>query len=1188
MSVWINILAFTHKSTSAKIDLSFFFLAFLTLILALDQNTFAERLEAETTDCYFNQTGNAAPSPLQKTQTLHRQINGGDTQFFAFDLPAGQSAELTFQWEGMDLDVRVITPNRSNLFPSSIPVRGFGPIPILVLAEESGTFQVEVRTVEQIKIAGSFSVTLKDFRHPNSTDSSRFAALLLMAEGQSQRSRPQAIEKYQKALELWRAANDNLGECYALQRLGNAFISSKDTNNADKHFNSLIKLRESLNDPRSLIYTLREIGQDYRAFASPTKAIELYQTALQLARQIKDRRAEAAVLYSLGIAYQNMGHPAEALKFYEPARVIQHEDNDRLSETRTMNAMGGAYNGLGDQTTSLKFFEQVLAFYDELKDTYRTAITKNNIGLAYDDLGNFQKAKDNYLDAIAKYRSLLNNDAAACKQGASTQSLTYCNSLATTTDNIGELYNTLGDPQMAIETFQQSLAIRRIQERPREVGLTLSRLGYSHAMQGLPEKAIEFCDEALKFNRVAEDARGTASTLTILGMAHAALNRNVKALEYYEEALKLQRDSREKRGEGISLNKIGALYLSEGNHKGALDSYNKALQLWREVKDEDGEAITLYQIASLHRDRGNLSEASLQAQAALTIVESRRATIHSKRLLDSYFAGKQDYYELLIDVEMGLAKSDQTGASVGRALEASERARSRRLLDALVESGFVKSTDNTSLASTSQLKELSQRQRVLATNLSAKGNARTLLLSGKHTKEQELAFDKEIERISAEFDEIESRIRLLDPAYAALARPQPLTVQQIQAELDPDTVFLEYSLGEKRSYLWAVTRDSVSGFELAGRKEIEQLASTLINSITSFGPIGTETSLQRRTRRERVELEHIKTSAALSDRLLKPVARLLGTKRIAIVADGALQLVPFGALPSPNISSSSTKSLLVETNELISLPSASVLAVQRKRLEHRKSASQMVAVFADPVFDSFDNRVRQARRASPQQNKNSSPLAVDNSADSESLTRALGESGRDNLMPLFFSRLEAQSIINVVPKGQARAVLGFDANRSNVMSPELSKYRVIHFATHGILNLDHPELSGLVLSMVDKKGDSQNGFLQMHEIYRLKLPADLVVLSGCETGIGKQVKGEGLIALTRGFMYAGAARVVASLWRVDDAATAELMGQFYREMYINKKNPAEALRAAQIYMSVRKPWTSPYYWAGFVLYGEWR
>jgi CHAT domain-containing protein len=156
------------------------------------------------------------------------------------------------------------------------------------------------------------------------------------------------------------------------------------------------------------------------------------------------------------------------------------------------------------------------------------------------------------------------------------------------------------------------------------------------------------------------------------------------------------------------------------------------------------------------------------------------------------------------------------------------------------------------------------------------------------------------------------------------------------------------------------------------------------------------------------------------------------------------------------------------------------------------------------------------------------------------------------------------------------------------MDPKLSRYRIVHLATHGVMDLQHPELSGVLLSMVDKNGKEKNGYLGLNEIYNLNWPAELVVLSACETGIGKEIKGEGLITLTRGFMYAGAARVVASLWKVNDRATAELMAEFYHQMIVNRTTPAAALRTAQLKLSRQQRWQNPHFWAGFVLQGEWR
>jgi CHAT domain-containing protein len=339
----------------------------------------------------------------------------------------------------------------------------------------------------------------------------------------------------------------------------------------------------------------------------------------------------------------------------------------------------------------------------------------------------------------------------------------------------------------------------------------------------------------------------------------------------------------------------------------------------------------------------------------------------------------------------------------------------------------------------------------------------------------------------------------------------------------------------------------------------------------------------------------------LSQMLLSPVAAQLGEKRLLIVADGALQYVPFAALPEPASTSpanntgskSVTSQPLVVKHEIVSLPSASTLAVLRREVKGRAPAPNMVAVLADPVFSKDEAHFDEAigLRKSKDAGK-SSKIASAAPSISASVVRALQETGiaRGGLsIPrLGATRREADSILDLVPKGAGVKRLDFEASRATVESGELARYRIVHFATHGFLNGEHPELSGIVLSLVDERGEPQDGFIRLHEIYNLKLPAELIVLSACQTALGKEIKGEGLVGLTRGFMYAGAPRVVASLWKVDDAATKELMERFYRAMLTDKLRPAAALRRAQIGMAKQITMGKPYNWAAFVLQGEWR
>jgi CHAT domain-containing protein len=210
-------------------------------------------------------------------------------------------------------------------------------------------------------------------------------------------------------------------------------------------------------------------------------------------------------------------------------------------------------------------------------------------------------------------------------------------------------------------------------------------------------------------------------------------------------------------------------------------------------------------------------------------------------------------------------------------------------------------------------------------------------------------------------------------------------------------------------------------------------------------------------------------------------------------------------------------------------------------------------------------------------------------ARDSSLARAAGTVGLVGPPPrLPFTRREAKAILQHVPAQAAFTAFDFDASVATATDPRLAEYRFVHFATHGFLNAEHPELSGLVLSLVDRGGAPQPGFLTAADVFNLELSADLVVLSGCRTALGKDVRGEGLVGLNRGFMYAGARRVLASLWPVDDAVTATLMDRFYANMLgAPHQRPAAALRAAQLALMKEPRSQHPYFWAAFQLQGEW-
>jgi CHAT domain-containing protein len=245
-------------------------------------------------------------------------------------------------------------------------------------------------------------------------------------------------------------------------------------------------------------------------------------------------------------------------------------------------------------------------------------------------------------------------------------------------------------------------------------------------------------------------------------------------------------------------------------------------------------------------------------------------------------------------------------------------------------------------------------------------------------------------------------------------------------------------------------------------------------------------------------------------------------------------------------------------------------------------------IVADPVFDSRDDRVHGSLKTVTKAAVSADPSEITDQSSLDRSAREVGAAPNGIFPRLPFSRHEAEAIYATAAPGDATKALDFDASKATAMSHELSDYKIVHLATHGLVNSEHPALSGLVFSLIDREGQNEDGFLRLSDIYNLELNAGLVVLSACQTALGKQINGEGLIGITRGFMYAGSPRVMASLWKVDDEATAELMKKFYEGILKNGQRPPEALRAAQMWMLKQPRWKAPYYWAGFILQGEWK
>lgn len=663
---------------------------------------------------------------------------------------------------------------------------------------------------------------------------------------------------------------------------------------------------------------------------------------------------------------------------------------------------------------------------------------------------------------------------------------------------------------------------------------------------------------------------------------------------------------------------LGDIALKQNRLKDAVKFYGDAVKGARDDKRLDlmwpaqrglGRArlMTAMQDKDPKKSLKGREEAVASYREALGTIETIRAgSLRADESRTTFLATTKDVYDETSSAlaEMALLASATPGAPLeGQALtyaaeafKVAEQGRARSLLDMLGESG----SDITAGVPPELLKRKQDnldRQQELAQELTGVSAAE----GEDKDKPSTEKLDAELETLAVEYDNIENQIRAASPKYASLTAPQPLTLAEVQQKvLDDKTALLEYSLGTDASYLWAVTPSSVSLFKLPPRTAIEQQAQAFRAQLIppQYQRRIAGIDVAEATRGLTLSVDPTKAGPAaafatasndLYKSAVEPAAKIVGDKRILVVADGALNYIPFQALvTATGPTDYPSLAYLIKTNEIVYAPSASVVGVIRQQLS--KPTGKNVLIVADPVFSATDPRAKGAAAGSAQAAADTRGLSLSSAvADVAAPAGQAPPPGGLQLFRLNGTRTEAQQISGLVKTsgGVADVWLDLEANEAKVAAADLKKYRAIHVATHGLLNAERPQFTGVVLSLVgNKTGD---GFVRTDEIFNLNLGSPLVMLSACETGLGKEKRGEGVIGLTRAFMYAGAPTVGVSLWSVADKPTADLMTDFYKRLLATPDaSPSASMRAAQIAMIDGKKYALPYLWSPFVLVGEWR
>jgi len=867
-------------------------------------------------------------------------------------------------------------------------------------------------------------------------------------------------------------------------------------------------------------------------------AFKSFQQALIIYREIKDRQGEGKALGNLGGVYISLGDYAKGIEYEQQWLAIAREIKDRQSEGKALGNLGVAYISLGNYAKAIEYLQQLLAIAREIKDRKIEGVTLGNLGVAYIYLGNYAKAIEYHQQSLAIAREIKDRQSEGKALG-----------------NLGLAYDSLGNYAKAIEYAQQWLAIaREIKDRQSEGG-ALGNLGNAYISLGNYAKAIEYHEQRLAIAREIKDREGEAKALGNLGIVYDYLGNYAKAIKYHEQCLAIAREIKDKRSEGGALGNLGNAYISLGNYAKAIEYHEQHLALAREIKDRQSEGGALGNLGTAYISLGNYAKAIEYLQQLLAIareIKDRQSEGKALGNLGIAYRNLGNYPKAIEYQQQWLAiareiRDPQSEASalnnLGYALFKSGKlslAESTLIQGIKVSESLRGGLDDINKVSISDTQSRTYRtlQQVLiaenktdtALEIAERGRARAFVeLLNKRVSANNSLADKQ-----------------LDPSIAQIkqtAKAQNATLVQYSIIYDDFKVEGKQQTHESELYIWVVKPTGEVTFRKADLKPLWQKENTtldkfVITSRTSIGARG----------RGGIDLSYNPAVQAqnrfqqLHNLLIKPIADLLPTnpnQHVIFIPQGSLFLVPFPALQDTN------GKYLIEKHTILTAPAIQVLDLTHKRrVETRNFASlQNALIVGNPTMPS----VAFVPGEKPQQ-----------------------------LDSLPGAEIEAKAIASLF---NTKAIIGNQATKTAIVQ-KMTKARIVHLATHGLLD-DYKQL-GVPGAIALAPSGNDNGLLTAYEILDLKLNAELVVLSACDTGRGR-ITGDGVIGLSRSLITAGVPSIMVSLWKVPDEPTASLMSEFYKNIQ-NNPDKATALRQAMLTTMKKEP--EPVNWAAFTLIGE--
>ncbi len=935
----------------------------------------------------------------------------------------------------------------------------------------------------------------------------------------------------------------------ALVRHGQKLSNQGSYAEAQIIYNLALQIAAQLGDKAGTASTLRNIGNIHNAQGSYAQALEYYRQSLKLAEEISDKALISRAVGNIGIVYSSQGNYTEALQYYQQSLKLAEELGDKIVIGNTLNNLGVVQDLQANYTEALAYFRRSLKLREEIGDRIGIALSLNNIGNVYESQGN-------YIQALEYFQQSLKLAEEISDKVGITRAL----------NNIGNVHNLQGNYTQALAYYQRSLKLREELGNKAGIAATLTNIGVIYEAQGDYARALAYYRTSLKMAEEVGDKERIARALHNIGLIHYYQGSYAQALEYYRQSLKLREELGDKAAIARTLTHIGMVYEAQGNYTGALELADRAASLAGQIGNLERlwEARTIAGKAHQALNQPVLARRALD-DAISTIERLRGQVAGNEQEQQRYFENKlAPYYQM---VALLIAQN-----KLAEALAFAERAKGRVLVDVL-RSGRANITKAMTTAEQAREQKLNSELISLNTQL-----ARQKL---QPNPDAATLFDltRRLDKARIEYESFQTTLYAAHPGLKIQrGETPPLTLNEAARLLPADgkTALVEYSIANDKSFLFVLTKAAPSSKQDTPRIVLKVYPLDLNSKELEALVLSFKKRLGERN------LAFSSLAQRLYELLLKPAeAQLRGKDLLCIVPDGVLWQLPFQALKP------TARRYLIEEQAIFYAPSLTTL---REMMKPVKGTGEGRAPTITPVLAGSGTGARQSPGAAAQQQSSPTLLAFGNPLlNPQTLVRQQAVYRSEELGELPEAEREVNSLRELYGAARSQVYIGAAAREERVKA-EIGNYRIVHFATHGILDNRSPLYSHLLLAQ-ETGSTSEDGLLEAREIMEMSLQAELVVLSACQTAGGRVGAGEGVIGMTWALFVAGSPTTLVSQWKVDTRSTSKLMVEFHANLQRQRRQPpvigkAQALRQAMLTLLRSEEYELPYYWAPFVLIGN--